>query len=53
LLEDLLLKGYPDILEEILQDDFYTFNKNFVFEFIQKLINDKSFLKTTTKENIE
>jgi hypothetical protein len=53
LLEDLLLKGYPDLLEEILQDEFYTFNKNFVYEYMLKLINDKIYLKTTTKENIE
>lgn len=53
LLEDLLLKGYPDLLEEILQDDFYSFNKNFVFEYILKLINDKEYLKSTTKDTIE
>ena len=45
ILEDLLLKGYPELLDEILQDEFYSFNKEFVFQYILKLINDKLFQK--------
>jgi hypothetical protein len=30
-LERILLAGHPDILLEILKDDFYSFNKNFIF----------------------
>ena len=51
-LESLLLQGHPDILIEVLEDFFYVFNVNFVFDYILKLINDKITLKNTTRESI-
>lgn len=52
ILEHILIAGYPEILIEVLDDKFYSFNKNFVFDYILKLINDKNYLKNITRQNI-
>jgi hypothetical protein len=41
ILEHMLLYNQPDILQKVLEDDFYVFDINFIFDQIGKKLHDK------------
>ena len=51
-LETILIEGYPEILLEVLEDNFYKFNNNYIFDYILRLFNDKAGTKHITKSEI-
>jgi hypothetical protein len=40
ILEHMLLNDQPEMLRQVLEDNFYTFDMNFVFDQISKRFND-------------
>lgn len=41
ILEHMLIHNQPEILQRVLQDNFYEFDINFIFDYIGKKLNDK------------